>query len=80
MTKKNETAILAPANGKVIALSKTSDPIFSKGTMGQGFGLTPSDGEVVAPVSGKISMIAETKHSIGITTNDGLEVFSSHGC
>lgn len=79
MTKKNETAILAPANGKVIALSKTSDPIFSKGTMGQGFGLTPSDGEVVAPVSGKISMIAETKHSIGITTNDGLEVLVHMG-
>lgn len=34
MKKNNETAILAPANGKVIALSKTSDPIFSKGTMG----------------------------------------------
>ncbi|MHA6569139.1 PTS glucose transporter subunit IIA, partial [Escherichia coli] len=37
---KNEIALLAPANGQVIALSKTSDPIFSKGTMGDGFGLT----------------------------------------
>ena len=52
MADNNEVAILAPANGEVIALSKTSDPIFSKGAMGQGFGLTPSDGEVVAPVSG----------------------------
>jgi len=66
--QNNETALLAPANGQVIALSKTSDPIFSKGTMGQGFGLTPSDGEVVAPVSGKVTMIADTKHAIGITT------------
>lgn len=60
-----EIELLAPANGEVIALSKTSDSIFSKGTMGQGFGLTPSDGEVVAPVSGKVTMIAETKHAIG---------------
>ncbi|MCZ3863798.1 glucose PTS transporter subunit IIA [Lactobacillus crispatus] len=71
---KNEIALLAPANGQVIALSKTSDPIFSKGTMGDGFGLTPTDNTVLAPVSGTISMIAETKHAIGITTKDGLEV------
>lgn len=79
MSENNEIAILAPANGKVIALSKTSDPIFSKGAMGQGFGLTPSDGEVVAPVSGKVSMIAGTKHAVGITTDDGLEVLVHMG-
>ena len=71
MNENNEIAILAPASGEVIALSKTSDPIFSKGAMGQGFGLTPSDGEVVAPISGKVSMIADTKHAIGITMKDG---------
>ncbi|MDX5062397.1 glucose PTS transporter subunit IIA [Lactobacillus crispatus] len=76
---KNEIALLAPANGQVIALSKASDPIFSKGTMGDGFGLTPTDNTVLAPVSGTISMIAETKHAIGITTKDGLEVLVHMG-
>ena len=76
---KNEIALLAPANGQVIALSKTSDPIFSKGTMGDGFGLTPTDNTVLAPVSGTISMIAESKHAIGITTRDGLEVLVHMG-
>ncbi|MCT7754235.1 MAG: glucose PTS transporter subunit IIA [Lactobacillus crispatus] len=76
---KNEIALLAPANGQVIALSKKSDPIFSKGTMGDGFGLTPTDNTVLAPVSGTISMIAETKHAIGITTKDGLEVLVHMG-
>lgn len=76
---KNEIALLAPANGQVIALSKTSDPIFSKGTMGDGFGLTPTDNTVLAPVSGTISMIAETKYAIGITTKDGLEVLVHMG-
>lgn len=76
---KNEIALLAPANGQVIALSKTSDPIFSKGTMGDGFGLIPTDNTVLAPVSGTISMIAETKHAIGITTKDGLEVLVHMG-
>lgn len=76
---KNEIALLAPANGQVIALSKTSDPIFSKGTMDDGFGLTPTDNTVLAPVSGTISIIAETKHAIGITTKDGLEVLVHMG-
>lgn len=39
---QDTTNLLAPATGAVIALAKTSDPIFSQGTMGDGFGLTPN--------------------------------------
>ena len=77
--QSKEIALLAPANGMVVALEKTSDPIFSKGAMGEGFGLTPSDNKVVAPVGGTVSMIADTKHAIGITTEDGLEVLVHMG-
>ena len=71
--------LLAPTDGQVIALSKTSDPIFSQGTMGQGFGLIPSNGQLIAPVSGTISMIAATKHAVGITTENGLEILVHMG-
>ncbi|WP_297815670.1 PTS glucose transporter subunit IIABC [uncultured Lactobacillus sp.] len=71
--------LLAPATGAVIALEKTSDPIFSQGTMGQGFGLTPTHGHVVAPVAGKVTMIADSKHAVGIVTDDGLEVLVHMG-
>lgn len=77
--QSKEVALLAPADGTVVALEKTSDPIFSKGAMGEGFGLTPNDNKVVAPVGGTISMIADTKHAIGITTEDGLEVLVHMG-
>ena len=76
---QDTTNLLAPATGAVIALAKTSDPIFSQGTMGDGFGLTPTIGKVVAPVSGKISMVADTKHAVGIVTNEGLEVLVHMG-
>lgn len=78
---EKETKLLAPADGTVMALSKTSDPIFSQGVMGDGFGLTPKDAisKVVAPVSGKISMIADSKHAIGIITEEGLEVLIHMG-
>ena len=72
-------AILTPVDGQVIALSKTSDPIFSQGTMGEGFGVIPSNGHIVAPVAGKVSMIAQTGHAIGIVTASGLEVLVHMG-
>ncbi|MDF7637876.1 glucose PTS transporter subunit IIA [Lactobacillus sp. ESL0791] len=79
MANNNKASLLAPANGQVVALSSINDPVFSKGTMGQGFGLIPSSGEIVAPVTGKIVTIAATKHAIGLKTNEGLEVLVHMG-
>lgn len=79
---KSNVKLLAPANGTVLSLSETKDPIFSAGTMGQGFGLEPNETgkiKVVAPVSGQITMVADTKHAIGITTKDELEVLVHMG-
>lgn len=75
----SQEKLYAPANGEVLTLKDTNDPIFSAETMGKGFGVKPSDAQVVAPVSGTISMIAETKHAIGIVTEDGLEVLVHMG-
>ncbi|MBN7273983.1 hypothetical protein GNF18_02185 [Ligilactobacillus pobuzihii] len=73
--KKNATnELLAPTNGEVVELSETNDPVFSTGAMGQGFGLDPTDGTIHAPVTGKITLVAETKHAIGFETTDGLQV------
>ena len=79
MTQSHESSILAPAKGELLKLENTNDKIFSAGIMGLGFGLNPTNGEVYAPVSGQISMIAETKHAIGIVTPDGLEVLVHMG-
>ena len=72
MAKK--VKIVSPAAGKVLALSATNDEVFSTGMMGEGFGLEPVSEKVVAPVSGKITMVADSKHAVGITTKEGLEV------
>ena len=73
--KKNATnELLAPTNGEVVELSETNDPVFSTGAMGQGFGLDPTDGTIYAPVTGKFTLVAETKHAIGFETTDGLQI------
>ncbi len=66
--------VIAPINGKVIALSDLDDPIFSGKVVGDGVAVIPSDGEVVSPVSGTVSIIAPTNHSYGITAYDGTEI------
>ncbi|WP_370447190.1 glucose PTS transporter subunit IIA [Lactobacillus sp. CBA3605] len=76
MVKKMQTVtVLTPVNGTVIPLKSVKDPVFSAGMLGLGFGVQPSDGQIVAPVSGKVTMVAETKHAIGFSTPaDNLEV------
>ena len=69
-----QVQLLAPVAGKIMALSDVQDPVFSQGMMGQGFGTEPDNGQIVAPISGKITMVAPTLHAIGIISDDGLEV------
>ena len=69
-----QTTVTAPVAGELLPLSAIHDPVFSKGLMGKGFGIEPSDGKIVAPVSGEITMIATTKHAIGLKTINGMEV------
>ena len=71
--------ILAPAKGQVLALNKVNDEVFSSGIMGEGFGLEPLEGTIYAPVSGIITMVADSKHAIGIKTEDELEVLVHMG-
>lgn len=72
--KNKDEEIKAPLTGEVIELSDVADPVFSQKMMGEGFGIHPSSGTIYAPVSGKVTLVADTKHGIGITTDSGFEV------
>lgn len=66
--------ILAPLSGEVIPLSDVPDEVFSRRILGDGAAIRPTDGRLLSPVDGVIATIAETRHAIGFTTDDGLEV------
>lgn len=70
----SEPAVYAPLTGKVIARAEIPDDTFASGVLGDGVGIEPSVGEVVAPFDGEISSIAETKHAIGISGPGGIEL------
>ncbi|BDG68311.1 PTS system, sucrose-specific IIABC component [Enterococcus innesii] len=75
----SEETLYAPADGKVVAITEVSDPVFSQKMMGDGFAVQPTNGTIYAPVAGKISSIFETKHAIGILTPGGAEVLVHMG-
>jgi PTS system trehalose-specific IIC component len=69
-----DETILAPLNGKAISLKEVPDPTFSQELMGKGIAIEPSDGVLVSPVDGTITLLFETKHAIGIKTDSGVEL------
>lgn len=71
--KKSESCV-APASGKLIAISEVKDEVFSKKMMGDGFAIIPTEKTICAPYSGTVSFCFPTKHAIGIKTLDGKEI------
>lgn len=69
---KNHSAV-APVSGLLKPLSKVNDPVFSAGTMGDGFAIDPECDTVCAPIAGVISTVFPGGHAIGITASDGAE-------
>ncbi|MBR0410866.1 MAG: PTS glucose transporter subunit IIA [Eubacterium sp.] len=66
-----EGKVLAPAAGEVVKREDIPDPTFASGLLGDGVGINPSVGIVVAPFDGTISSIAASKHAIGLTSAEG---------
>ena len=63
-----------PIEGEVITIQEIGDGVFSEQVLGKGCGIRPAEEKVYAPVNGKILNVAETKHAIGILSDDGIEV------
>jgi glucose-specific phosphotransferase system IIA component len=65
----------APIDGRLIELIHVPDAVFAGKIMGDGFAIEPANGEVVSPVDGMItSFMADTRHAVGITSTEGLEI------
>ncbi|GKS53568.1 glucose PTS transporter subunit IIA [Enterococcus mundtii] len=71
--------LCAVADGTVQSIEQASDPVFAQKMMGEGYFIEPTNGHIYAPTSGIISSIFPTKHAIGLTTADGLELLIHMG-
>lgn len=66
--------ITSPLSGKVVDLSEVPDPTFSSKLLGEGFAVIPTDGVVYAPFDGIVTALYASKHAIGLTSKEGVEV------
>ncbi len=69
-----EEIVLSPVDGKVIDLKNVNDPAFSEGILGDGLAIEPSSSQIVSPVDGVVSMLFDTCHAIGLSSESGVEI------
>ena len=91
---KAETAVAAPKtpevegekaelaahlSGTVVPLAEVSDQSFASGALGSGNAIEPTQGTLVAPADGKITVAFPTGHAYGMRTEDGLDLLMHIG-
>lgn len=73
-TESKMVVVNAPVDGELIPLSEVNDPTFSNEILGKGAAIIPNNGKYVSPIKGTVKIIFDTKHAIGLESEDGAEV------
>lgn len=74
------TEVSACISGKVIPASEIKDETFSSGMMGLGVGIVPAGDTIVAPCDAVVSTVmADSKHAVGLTLSNGVELLIHEG-
>lgn len=68
------TVIYSPISGTAASIETAPDEAFAGRMMGDGAVVTPKDGKIVAPADGTVSFVFPSKHAVGFTTEDGVEM------
>ncbi|ALB44085.1 MULTISPECIES: PTS sugar transporter subunit IIA [Clostridium] len=74
--KRNKNKLLyAFTDGVSVDISEVKDEVFSQKMMGEGIAIKPSINKIFSPCDGTIvTIMKESKHAIGIRTEDGVEI------
>ncbi|TFC83986.1 PTS beta-glucoside transporter subunit EIIBCA [Cryobacterium cheniae] len=64
----------SPIAGIVVPLADIPDPVFSKGIVGLGVGVDPTEDTVYAPAAGKVLVAQATGHAFGLRLDSGVEM------
>lgn len=72
---ESEHEFKAFLDGEVISLKEVGDGVFSEGIVGEGMAIRPRSETLLAPVSGKVTMLMEdSRHAVGMTLSNGVEL------
>ena len=71
---KDDITVAAPVEGRVKPIESVEDDVFSREVIGKSSAIEPTGNTIYAPVTGTVTSVFPTKHAIGITGDDGIEV------
>lgn len=82
-----QTHVLAPVDGRAVALADVPDPVFAQGMVGYGAAINPPHQviDAVAPVSGKVlkmlphAYVIMTADNVGVLVHLGLDTVQLNG-
>lgn len=72
--QKVDATLYAHLSGTVVPMEEVQDEVFASGVLGQGVAIEPSEGNLYAPADCVVDNLFDTKHAIGLMTDDGLEL------
>ncbi|MBM2659111.1 PTS cellobiose/arbutin/salicin transporter subunit IIBC [Staphylococcus pseudoxylosus] len=71
---KGDMIVEAPVEGKVKPIESVEDDVFSREVIGKSVAIEPTGNKIYAPITGTVTSVFPTKHAVGITGDDGVEV------
>ena len=70
----DQVVVAVPVAGRLVGLDEVPDPVFASRALGEGVGIVPADGRILAPADGLLASVAPTGHAFGLVTDGGTEV------
>ena len=70
----NDAVLVSPMNGVVVSMNEVKDEAFAACVLGDGVAVEPEEGKLFAPADGVIDNVFDSKHAIGMTTTEGVEL------
>ena len=71
---QKDATLYAHMNGTVVPMEEVQDEAFAECILGKGVAIEPDEGKLYCPADGTVDNVFDTKHAIGIVTDDGTEL------
>jgi len=73
-SQKKDAVVAAHMNGQIVPMAEVQDEAFASCALGEGVAIEPSEGKLYAPADAVVDNLFDTKHAIGLVTEDGVEL------